>query len=76
MSALRDEADMPRPPAPYQSDVNDPKADIGQIEIPQRSIAVLSFVGAWEALSGETARVHHAGRRRGGMAARGASAAV
>jgi hypothetical protein len=25
MSALRDEADMPRPPAPYQSDAIDPK---------------------------------------------------
>ena len=25
MSALRGEADMPRPPAPYQSDVTDPQ---------------------------------------------------
>jgi hypothetical protein len=25
MSALRAEADMPRPPAPYQSDANDPE---------------------------------------------------
>ncbi len=25
MSALRGEADMPRPPAPYQSDANGPK---------------------------------------------------
>jgi class 3 adenylate cyclase len=41
------------------------KADIGQIEIPQRSNAVLSF--RWEArevLSSETPRVHHAARRR------------
>ena len=43
--------------------------DIGQIEILQRSSAVLSFVDAREALGSETARVHHAHRRRGGRVA-------
>jgi hypothetical protein len=42
-----------------------PAADIGQIEIPQRSSAVLSFPSeAWETLFSETTRVNHAARRR------------
>src|SRR5262249_59058652 len=52
--------------------------DIGQIEIPQRSSAVLSYplFGAREALGSETPRVRHAARRRGGgVAARGARTA-
>ena len=57
--------------------------DIGRIEIPQRSSllpyrGVLSFRSeAREAPGSETARVHHAARRRGGcVAARGARAAA
>src|SRR5262249_54164065 len=46
--------------------------DIGQIEIPQRSSAVLSYplFGAREALGSETPRVHHAARRRDGCGPR------
>jgi tRNA-binding protein len=33
MSALRGEADMPRPPGPYQSDATDPKRTSGQAAI-------------------------------------------
>src|SRR5215813_14685357 len=55
-----------------------PQSDIGRIEIPQCSSlllcrGVLSFLSeAREASGSETPRVHHAARRRGGVAARGA----
>jgi hypothetical protein len=38
MSALRSEADMPRPPAPYQSDATDPKRTLRGLK--SRSAAV------------------------------------
>jgi hypothetical protein len=46
--AIGGEADMPRSSAPHQSDATDPTSDIGQIEIPQRSSAVLSCFEARE----------------------------
>jgi hypothetical protein len=55
--------------------------DISWIEISQRSSllpyrGVLSFRSeAWEASGSETARLHHAARRRGDVAARGAGTA-
>ena len=51
--------------------------DIGGLEIPQRStpLCAIPYSEAREALGNETARIHHAARRRGGrVAARGACA--
>src|SRR5262249_53386433 len=60
---------------------NRPRADIGRVEIPQRSRllpyrVVLFFRSKAREVSGsEPAIVHHAARWRGGVAARGARAA-
>jgi hypothetical protein len=54
-----------------------PTSDIGQIEIPQRSSAVLSFPPQAREHGCEAARLHHAARRRGGgVAARGGAGAA
>src|SRR5262249_6066100 len=56
---------------------SEPTTEIGQIEIPQRSSAVLSFpVGSTGSTGSETPRVHHPPWRRGRVAARSARADI
>ena len=82
--AIEGIADIRRSLAARRSDANDPKpTDIDRTEMPQRSSlllyaeVVLSFLSKErEALGSETPRVHHPARRRGGVAALGAGAAV